>query len=78
MLAPKQEYYHNRNHTLYKRDLQLLWKAKLPGELAVTCRNFRRCIHYVLGGYGCDHYGEHCDHFIEKQAVADLPEINAR
>ena len=71
MFASKTGILPQRESNLLRAKSTVIVEAKCPGEPAVTCRNFRRCIHYLLGGYDCDHNGEHCEHFIERQAVAD-------
>jgi hypothetical protein len=35
----------------------------------MTCKNFKRCSNYQLGRYECDHTGESCTEFVEKQLL---------
>jgi hypothetical protein len=35
----------------------------------MTCKGFKRCSNYQLGRYECDHTGERCTEFVEKQQL---------
>jgi hypothetical protein len=35
----------------------------------MTCKSFKRCSNYRLGRYECDHTGESCTEFVEKQEL---------
>jgi hypothetical protein len=37
--------------------------------LKMTCKSFKRCSNYQLGRYECDHAGENCTEFVEKQQL---------
>jgi hypothetical protein len=40
----------------------------------MTCKGFKCCPNYQLGRYECDHTGESCTEFIEKQHVEKIKE----
>jgi len=42
--------------------------------LKMTCKGFKRCSNYQLGRYECDHTGEKCTEFVEKQQMVTRKE----
>jgi hypothetical protein len=42
--------------------------------LKMTCKRFKRCSNYQLGRYECDHTGESCTEFVEKQQLGTIKE----